>query len=105
MFDSRQYDVAALVTAPVGVGDTGDGEIARFGAAAGEDDAARRRSDECGDLVARLLDGTTRFARRAVAARWVADDAALPSLHRVSDLVAPRRRRGVVEVVEVAHAT
>ena len=59
--------------------DAGDREVARLGAATGEDHAAGLGADEGRDLVARLFDRPARVARRAVAARGVADDAVLPA--------------------------
>src|ERR1039458_4268705 len=86
------------------VGDTSNGEVTGLRAAAGEDDAAGLGPHERRDLVTGLFDGPAGVARGLVAARRVADHAALPGRHGVGDFVAPGGRRRVVEVV-LAHAT
>ena len=64
-------DVTHVIAAvAAGVRRALDGEVVRLGRAAGEDDLARRRADERGDLGARALDRFLRLpAERVLAAR------------------------------------
>ena len=81
-----------------------DRELTGLGAASGEDNPARLRSDESRDLLASIFDRAARIARCSMAARGVPNHAVLPASHGLGDLIAPRRGGGVVEVV-LAHAT
>ena len=82
----------------------GDRQVVRLGGAAREDDVARPRADQRGDLTARVLD---RLARRPaegmLRARRVAEALGEVRQHRRDD---PRiaRRRGVAVEIEGIHS-
>jgi hypothetical protein len=79
-------------------GDTEDGEVARLGAPASEDDPAGRGAGELGHLLARVVENSASGACGAVRAGGVPDGAAQVRGHRLEDLWTTRRRCGVVEV-------
>ena len=66
MLGDLRDDVIALFR--VHLGDALNGQIVRFGGAAGENNFLRRCADQIGNLLARFLDGFFGFPAEAVIA-------------------------------------
>src|SRR5438105_11662516 len=76
-------------------------EVVRLGAAAGEDQFVRLHFQECGKLIARVINRGARLAAGAMNTRWIAEMFFQIRPHRPPGWLA-EWRRGVV--IEVDHA-
>ena len=96
MLDRRRHEAIAL--AATRLQRAAQREVVRLGAAAGEDDLARRRADRRRDLLARGVDEGVRGLALGVDARRIAGHVAVDARHRLGHLGVDGRRRGVIQV-------
>ena len=96
VLDGRGDDPVAATLA--GPRPTLEGKIVRLGAARREDDLAGLGVQARGDPLVRLVERRARGAAERMGRARVAERARQERLHRLEDLRANRRRRGVVEV-------
>ena len=95
MFDRAGDDVAARIVDPH---HAANGNIARFGAAAGKDDFIGRGADQSRDFGARGFNGIVGAAAKAVRRRRIAELAAQIRQHGVEHRGVDRRGGVVVEI-------
>jgi len=95
MFDIRRDDSAAITVEPNGAA---NGDVAGFGAAAGERDLVCIGTDQRRDLAARGLDGVVRACAQGGVRRRIAELALQIWHHGLQHGGIDRRRAIVVEI-------
>src|SRR5437867_297079 len=83
-------DVPAAVHSAAG--EPEHGEIARLGAAAGENDFVRLGANQSGDFVARIVDCGARVATSPVDTGWITEMLTEVRQHRFAGWIAKRGR-------------
>src|SRR5690348_14393445 len=99
MLDGGANYVLALASA--GADGAEDGEIVRFGAAAGEHDFRRLRADELSDGSSRVFNGGTRAPASGVHGTGISSGVGEKREHRFKNF-AIHGRRGVVIQIDAA---